>query len=192
MMAHADFNGNGDQSLRFYPKRYPWVYTHFFKRMQQAGVRFGLVGHSHLQLIYQYIPGEMQASCVLLDNSTVYDETWRAFPEPETSLFLINPGGLGQPRSLDEFTDRDTRAKYMLLDTRGDHLLYKFRQIVYPKEKTAALLDQTVVLPDTLPDGCITPNDTVRLLSDALIQKLRRSLDMQVYQMKLTLGIDDF
>jgi predicted phosphodiesterase len=192
LLAHANFSGDADQCLKFQRRPSEWVYENFIQPLQQSGARYGFIGHSHVQMIFQYVPGTKSSACTLLPDSVAYAQEWRAFPAPAGSLFLINPGSVGQPRKLDESAAPDYRAKYMLLDTRDEQPRYKFRRVAYPMEKTAEALDQNVVLPDHLADlavGAAGERDV--LLNESQIEALHRGLKSLVFRLKLSLGIEE-
>jgi diadenosine tetraphosphatase ApaH/serine/threonine PP2A family protein phosphatase len=100
------------------------------RHLVQQTTPFGLVGHSHVPLVFyedgkQYFPG---------DNDVVALEGVR---------FVANSGGLGQPR------DGDPRAPYALLNLEARQLT--FRRATYDVAVTQAAI-RAAGLPDFLAD----------------------------------------
>jgi diadenosine tetraphosphatase ApaH/serine/threonine PP2A family protein phosphatase len=86
--------------------------------------RFCLVGHTHVPIIYQHDPQNLNQACATmipsLDAPLVLGE----------ERLIINPGSVGQPR------DGDPRASYVIFDS-GEPAL-EYRRISYPIETTQA------------------------------------------------------
>ena len=87
--------------------------------------RVGAVGHSHIALFFHRdgspeARGEMTPGGTRLD---IGDGTW-----------LINPGGVGQPR------DGDPRAAWLLLDT-GEWTA-EWRRVEYPIDEAARAIEE--------------------------------------------------
>ncbi|MBI4235774.1 MAG: metallophosphoesterase family protein [Chloroflexi bacterium] len=81
---------------------------------ERLATRYLLVGHSHLPLLFQ----EADAGGVLFE-SLQEDRPLRLGP----ARFILNPGGVGQPR------DGDPRAAYALYDTEAG--LIHYRRVPY-------------------------------------------------------------
>lgn len=88
----------------------------------QYETRVCLVGHSHIPLIFRDAPGSRR--CELLPPT---EGQWVPL---DCARYIINPGGVGQPR------DRDPRAAYMLLDTAQTAIQH--RRVPYDVERTQA------------------------------------------------------
>jgi diadenosine tetraphosphatase ApaH/serine/threonine PP2A family protein phosphatase len=87
--------------------------------------RVGAIGHSHVALYFRDdaeagVLGEMAAAGTELDISQ--------------GRWLINPGGVGQPR------DGDPRAAWLLLDTEG--WTASWRRVEYPIDEAAQAIEQ--------------------------------------------------
>ncbi|MCC6173751.1 MAG: metallophosphoesterase family protein [Chloroflexi bacterium] len=97
---------------------------------------FCLVGHTHVPAVFTLDPaGDVQAH--------------RVAGEAEVSLarpgwrFILNPGGVGQPR------DGDPRAAFLVVDT--ERATATWRRVSYDVERTQRLM-RRVHLPDRLAD----------------------------------------
>jgi diadenosine tetraphosphatase ApaH/serine/threonine PP2A family protein phosphatase len=87
--------------------------------------RVGAIGHSHVALWFQRNgPGE-------LDGDTAAAGLERDLADGE---WLINPGGVGQPR------DGDPRAAWLLLDTEAWSA--QWRRVEYPIERAASAIEE--------------------------------------------------
>ena len=80
--------------------------------------RFCLVGHTHQPAAFDEHGG------------TDFAGADAAYAGTDARRFLLNPGGVGQPR------DGDPRAGYMLLEEEARHL--EWRRVAYDVEKAAA------------------------------------------------------
>jgi predicted phosphodiesterase len=87
--------------------------------------RVGAVGHSHVALWFQ------RDGAGKLDGSTAEAGLERDLGEGE---WLINPGGVGQPR------DGDPRAAWLLLDTEAWSA--RWRRVEYPIERAASAIEK--------------------------------------------------
>jgi diadenosine tetraphosphatase ApaH/serine/threonine PP2A family protein phosphatase len=87
--------------------------------------RVGAVGHSHVALWFRRTEeGKVDGGAAEADlEHDLSDGEW-----------LINPGGVGQPR------DGDPRAAWLLLDTEG--WTAQWRRVEYPIEKAAAAIEK--------------------------------------------------
>jgi diadenosine tetraphosphatase ApaH/serine/threonine PP2A family protein phosphatase len=87
--------------------------------------RVGAVGHSHVALWFRRTEeGKVDGGAAEADlEQDLSDGEW-----------LINPGGVGQPR------DGDPRAAWLLLDTEG--WTAQWRRVEYPIEKAAAAIEK--------------------------------------------------
>ncbi len=87
--------------------------------------RVGAIGHSHVALWFQRNgPGE-------IDGATAEAGLERDLADGE---WLINPGGVGQPR------DGDPRAAWLLLDTEAWSA--QWRRVEYPIERAASAIEK--------------------------------------------------
>jgi diadenosine tetraphosphatase ApaH/serine/threonine PP2A family protein phosphatase len=100
------------------------------RHLAQQTTPYGLVGHSHVPLIFH----EDGRQHFLRDRDVV---------ALEDSRFVANPGGLGQPR------DGDPRAPYALLDLESRQLT--FRRVAYDLALAQAAI-RDAGLPDFLAD----------------------------------------
>ena len=87
--------------------------------------RVGAIGHSHVAL-YFADEGEAGAVGAHAPASTELDIS--------TGRWLINPGGVGQPR------DGDPRAAWLLLDTEG--WIASWRRVEYPIDEAAQAIER--------------------------------------------------
>jgi diadenosine tetraphosphatase ApaH/serine/threonine PP2A family protein phosphatase len=87
--------------------------------------RVGAVGHSHVALWFRRTEeGKVDGGAAEADlEQDLSDGEW-----------LINPGGVGQPR------DGDPRAAWLLLDTEG--WTAQWRRVEYPIDKAAAAIEK--------------------------------------------------
>ena len=102
------------------------------ENMQQMALRVGAVGHSHVALYFRrlgsgVVVGEHAAGGTVLDMSK--------------SDWLINPGGVGQPR------DGDPRAAWVLLDLSTWQA--EWRRVEYPVDEAAHAISEAG-LPEAL------------------------------------------
>ncbi|HEX8855967.1 MAG TPA: metallophosphoesterase family protein [Thermoleophilaceae bacterium] len=93
--------------------------------MDVMDARVGAIGHSHVALWF-HRDGEGSASGEVAQGGTKLDIS--------DGEWLINPGGVGQPR------DGDPRAAWLLLDT-GDWSA-DWRRVEYPIEEAAGAIEQ--------------------------------------------------
>ena len=94
--------------------------------MDAMDARIGAVGHSHVALFFsRHDGGTPQGS--LAPGGTEMDVS--------TGTWLLNPGGVGQPR------DGDPRAAWMLLDL--DRTSAGWRRVEYPVEEAARAIEAT-------------------------------------------------
>ncbi len=80
-----------------------------------------LVGHTHVPLAF-HLPDESASSC---------ERRWLSGREPldiSQGRWILNPGGLGQPR------DGDPRASYLILDSEA--VTVEIHRVPYPVEVT--------------------------------------------------------
>lgn len=99
----------------------PWAAAASF---HDRSFEIGFVGHSHIPLIFRLDPGEGEPGEVTMSE-----------PEPGSTLnleegnrYIINPGGVGQPR------DGNPQAAFGLYDP--GTMTLQFRRIAYPVEET--------------------------------------------------------
>lgn len=112
----------GDFTLAHGSPRHPiWEYLFYITvaeiNFHHFETQVCLVGHTHMPVIFQQPHEEKEGSCRVL-----------AIPDEPLSLagperYIINPGGVGQPR------DGDPRAAYALLDTQA--MTLTFRRVEY-------------------------------------------------------------
>jgi predicted phosphodiesterase len=93
--------------------------------MQLMKERVAAIGHSHVALFFRR-NGEGQ-----VDGAPAEAGLERDLSEDE---WLINPGGVGQPR------DGDPRAAWLLLDTEGWSA--QWRRVEYPIERAASAIEE--------------------------------------------------
>lgn len=79
-----------------------------------------LVGHTHIPLMFEWLPGPQEVRILLPD--------WSTPVQLEGRRLIINPGSVGQPR------DGDPRASYGILDTEA--MTFQYRRVAYPVEIT--------------------------------------------------------
>jgi diadenosine tetraphosphatase ApaH/serine/threonine PP2A family protein phosphatase len=94
--------------------------------------RVGAIGHSHVAL-YFHRDGTSDAVGAVAPGGTVLDMS--------QGQWLINPGGVGQPR------DGDPRAAWLLLDTEA--WTATWRRVEYPIDEAAGAIERAG-LPDVL------------------------------------------
>jgi diadenosine tetraphosphatase ApaH/serine/threonine PP2A family protein phosphatase len=94
--------------------------------------RVGAIGHSHVAL-YFHRDGSSDAVGAVAPGGTELDLS--------TGQWLINPGGVGQPR------DGDPRAAWLLLDTEA--WTATWRRVEYPIDEAAGAIERAG-LPDVL------------------------------------------
>jgi diadenosine tetraphosphatase ApaH/serine/threonine PP2A family protein phosphatase len=94
--------------------------------------RVGAIGHSHVAL-YFHRSGDTDAAGAVAPGGTQLDLS--------QGQWLINPGGVGQPR------DGDPRAAWLLLDTETWTAVW--RRVEYPIDEAAAAIEKAG-LPDVL------------------------------------------
>jgi diadenosine tetraphosphatase ApaH/serine/threonine PP2A family protein phosphatase len=94
--------------------------------------RVGAIGHSHVAL-YFHRGGDTDASGAVAPGGTELDLS--------KGQWLINPGGVGQPR------DGDPRAAWLLLDTETWTAVW--RRVEYPIDEAAGAIEKAG-LPDVL------------------------------------------
>jgi diadenosine tetraphosphatase ApaH/serine/threonine PP2A family protein phosphatase len=85
---------------------------------------FCLVGHTHTPVVFRLVGQGDEEVCEPIPPRV--GESVKLEP----GRFIINPGGVGQPR------DGDPRASYALLDL--ETLTVQYRRVAYPVEKTQA------------------------------------------------------
>lgn len=85
-----------------------------------ADFTLGLVGHTHIPLIFEWLETTRSVRLLLPD--------WEAPLPLEGRRLIINPGSVGQPR------DGDPRAAYAILDTEAG--TWEARRVAYPVEIT--------------------------------------------------------
>jgi predicted phosphodiesterase len=89
--------------------------------------RVCLVGHTHVPLAF-YLPAEGASAC---------ERHWlngRETLDVSRGRWILNPGGLGQPR------DGDPSAPYFILDTGA--MILEIRRVPYPIELTQKRMEQ--------------------------------------------------
>ena len=89
-----------------------------------------LVGHTHVPVVFRKVAEDMECQVILLP------EAQRV--RLDEARYIINPGGVGQPR------DGDPHAAYMLLDT--DERIIEQRRVAYDIAATQARM-RTADLP---------------------------------------------
>jgi len=92
--------------------------------MDEMEPRVGAVGHSHVALFF-HRDGDSQVEGAVATAGTELDLS--------SGKWLINPGGVGQPR------DGDPRAAWLLLDT--DTWTAAWRRVEYPIDEAASAID---------------------------------------------------
>jgi predicted phosphodiesterase len=93
--------------------------------MEEMEPRVGAVGHSHIALFF-HREGDSQVEGAVVPGGTELDLS--------SGDWLINPGGVGQPR------DGDPRAAWLLLDT--DTWTAFWRRIEYPIDQAAEAIEE--------------------------------------------------
>ncbi|HEU0025167.1 MAG TPA: metallophosphoesterase family protein [Thermoleophilaceae bacterium] len=92
--------------------------------MNVMGARVGAIGHSHVALFF-FRDGERPT-----DGAPAPDGTERDLSE---GRWLVNPGGVGQPR------DGDRRAAWLVVDT--DSWAATWRRVEYPIDEAAQAIE---------------------------------------------------
>ncbi len=87
-----------------------------FRLLDEEGIRLCFFGHTHVAVAYLNKDDEV---LMLMDEELKLEDDTR---------YLINPGGLGQPR------DRDPRAPFVVYDT--ENSLVRFYRVEYDVEAT--------------------------------------------------------
>jgi diadenosine tetraphosphatase ApaH/serine/threonine PP2A family protein phosphatase len=87
--------------------------------------RVGAVGHSHVALFFHQNGGDEVEGAVAPAGTEL---------DLSNGRWLINPGGVGQPR------DGDPRAAWLLLDT--DSWIAEWRRVEYPIEEAARAIEE--------------------------------------------------
>jgi predicted phosphodiesterase len=100
--------------------------------MESMEARVGAIGHSHVALFFQR-DGDGAATGATVPGGTEL--------ELASGTWLVNPGGVGQPR------DGDPRAAWLLLDT--GTWVASWRRVEYPIDEAAAAI-QAAGLPGVL------------------------------------------
>jgi len=183
VLSHSDFDKGNDYSK--YPETrqelIKQVEEQFRKPLQAKGKHYGLIGHSHKQLLYWFRDGK---GTVLSQPEQLVRDDWLPMPQGDV---IINPGSVGQPRRVHNGDPLDQRAQYLLLDTRADSVQYKFRRVEYNVEDTLAQFDQ-ITLPQPLPDSC-HPGPRGEIKLDArTIADLSEKLAEQIRVLKMQLA----
>ena len=92
--------------------------------MSSMGPRVAAIGHSHVALFF-HVNGSNEVSGAQVPGGTELDVS--------EGSWLINPGGVGQPR------DGDPRAAWLLLDT--DEWTASWRRVEYPIDEAAKAIE---------------------------------------------------
>jgi diadenosine tetraphosphatase ApaH/serine/threonine PP2A family protein phosphatase len=92
--------------------------------IEEMEARVGAVGHSHVALFF-HVNGSDEVKGAQVPGGTELDIS--------EGRWLINPGGVGQPR------DGDPRAAWLLLDT--DNWTAAWRRVEYPIDEAAAAIE---------------------------------------------------
>ena len=155
-----------------------------FEQLAATGARYGLVGHTHTPMIWL---SDWQ-NPILPEDAALPRPTdlgWfdlaalqRQWGGQNRSI-IFNPGGLGQPRCIPT-QQLGPCAPYLLLDTRDSNVYYKFRQVDYPYQKTAAKI-AGIRLPNPLPIGC--DSDDQGMLESNEIAYLYRQMEMELEEL---------
>jgi predicted phosphodiesterase len=111
------------------PRDHVWEYVlstwQALECMDEMEPRVGAIGHSHVAL-YFHRDGEEEVTGATAPDGTELDIS--------TGKWLVNPGGVGQPR------DGDPRAAWLLLDT--DAWTAAWRRVEYPIEDAARAIQE--------------------------------------------------
>lgn len=89
-----------------------------FPWLQETGSGILFCGHTHMPAVYQYGPADGKTSEVQTRSLVLQDQ----------SLYIINPGSLGQPR------DGSSRPSYAVYDTEASSV--SIRRFEYPLDRT--------------------------------------------------------
>jgi len=178
VLSHSDL---GTGKHYWYPCTDPdnvtQVCERFFAPLQANGKHYGLIGHSHQQLLYWFADGH----CTLWADERRLLQAWREMPK---GYILINPGSVGQPRLVHNGDCLDPRAQYLLLDTRNGQLRYKFRRVSYSLDDTLSCF-KMVSLPNPLPNSChFDPTGALIKLPPRVLSSLYTNLDSQIELLK--------
>jgi diadenosine tetraphosphatase ApaH/serine/threonine PP2A family protein phosphatase len=92
--------------------------------IEEMEARVGAVGHSHVALFF-HVNGSNEVKGAQVPGGTELDIS--------EGRWLINPGGVGQPR------DGDPRAAWLLLDT--DEWTASWRRVEYPIDEAAKAIE---------------------------------------------------
>lgn len=95
-----------------------WQADEIFREFKEGLV---LVGHSHVPFIFESSGGAPAELVPLMEGELIS-------LDPEKSKYVVNPGGVGQPR------DRDPRASFMIFDSA--HWTLEYRRTDYDIEDT--------------------------------------------------------
>ena len=111
--------------------RYPvweYIFTHdsAIAQFERQQTPYSLVGHTHVPLVFEEVPGRERPIAWPLSDGDVLDLRERRL--------IINPGGVGQPR------DGDPRAAYAVLDT--DERTVSLYRVPYDIERTQKVMEQ--------------------------------------------------
>jgi diadenosine tetraphosphatase ApaH/serine/threonine PP2A family protein phosphatase len=93
--------------------------------IDEMGPRVGAVGHSHVALFFHQNGGDEVEGAVAPAGTEL---------DLSKGRWLINPGGVGQPR------DGDPRAAWLLLDT--DSWNAEWRRVEYPIDEAARAIEE--------------------------------------------------
>jgi diadenosine tetraphosphatase ApaH/serine/threonine PP2A family protein phosphatase len=93
--------------------------------MEEMEPRVGAVGHSHVALFF-HRNGDADVEGAVAPEGTEIDLS--------DGKWLINPGGVGQPR------DGDPRAAWLLLDT--ESWVAAWRRVEYPIDEAARAIEE--------------------------------------------------
>jgi diadenosine tetraphosphatase ApaH/serine/threonine PP2A family protein phosphatase len=93
--------------------------------IDEMGPRVGAVGHSHVALFFHRNGGDEVEGAVAPAGTEL---------DLSKGRWLINPGGVGQPR------DGDPRAAWLLLDT--DSWIAEWRRVEYPIDDAARAIEE--------------------------------------------------
>lgn len=156
--------------------------------LEATEARCGLVGHSHVQAIWlsDYPNPLLPDEPAPLKRTT---KGWTSlisllkYQNPDGRSVVFNPGGLGQPRCLPG-KPLAPCVPYLLIDTRGPELFYKFRQAHYCHNLTVEKI-RTISLPTSLPRADCSTNKN--RLTDREIADIYADLDAELRDLVLAL-----
>jgi diadenosine tetraphosphatase ApaH/serine/threonine PP2A family protein phosphatase len=100
---------------------------------EAMGQRVGAIGHSHVALHFSWADDRVEGSAAPAGTTVDLSQ----------GRWLVNPGGVGQPR------DRDPRASWLLLEL--DELRASWRRVAYPVDEAATAI-RAAGLPAALSD----------------------------------------